>query len=68
MSRALSAIDTLKSFKRCGAKGVYKEMCCQGITRQSGALYRLFTQAIEAPEKRTVKSDKHIKRKSGKGR
>ena len=34
----------------------------------SAVLYRLLTQTIDAPKKRTVKSDKHIKRKSGKGR
>jgi len=63
-------MDTLRSFKHCGAKGVYRQMSCQGITRQSAVLYRLLTQTIEAPKKRnrTVKSDKHIKRKSGKGR
>ena len=60
-------MDTLRSFKRCGAKGVYGQMSCQGITRQSAVLYRLLTQTIEAPKKRTVKSDKLIKRKSGKG-
>ena len=66
----LSAMDTLRSFKRCGAKGVWRPMSCQGITRQSTVLYRLLTQTIEAPKKRnrTVKSDKHIERKSGKGR
>ena len=41
---------------------------CREIARQSAVLYRLLTQTIEAPKKRTVKSDKHIKRKSGKGR
>jgi len=32
-------------------------------------LFRLLTQTLEAPKKRnrTVKNDKHIKRKSGKG-
>ena len=52
------------------AKGVYSQMSCQGITRQSGVLHRLLKQTVEAPKKRnrTVKSDKHIKRKSGKGR
>ena len=46
------------------------QMSCRGITRQSAVLYRLLTQTIEAPKKRnrTVKRDKHIKRKSGKGR
>jgi len=60
-------MDTLRSFKHCGAKGVYRQMSCQGITRQSAVLYRLLTQTIEAPKKRnrTVKSDEHIK--SGKG-
>ena len=66
--RALSATNTLRSFKRCGTKGVYRQMSCWGITRHSAVLYRLLTQTIEAPKKRTVKSDKHIKRKSGKGR
>jgi len=63
-------MDTLRSFKHCGAKGVYRQMSWQGITRQSAVLYRSLTQTTEAPKKRnrTVKSDKHIKRKSGKGR
>ena len=53
LSRALSAMDTLRSsFKRCGAKGVYRQMSCRGITRQSAVLYRLLTQTIEAPKKR----------------
>ena len=66
LSRALRAIDTLRSFKSFGAKDVYRQMSCQGITRQSAVLYRLLTQTIEAPKKRTVKSDKHIKRKKWK--
>jgi len=45
-------MDTLRSFKRCGDKGVYRPMSCQGITRQSAVLYRLFIQTIEAPKKR----------------
>ena len=51
-------MDTLRSFKRCGAKGLYRQMSCRGITRQSAVLYRLLTQTIEAPKKinRTVKS------------
>ena len=61
-------MDTFRSFERCGAKGVYRQMSCEGITRQFAVLYRLLTQTIEAPKKRTVKSDKHIKRKSGKER
>ena len=56
-------MDTLRSFKRCGAKGVYRQISCQGIARQSAVLYRLLTQTIEAPKKGTVKSEKHIKRK-----
>ena len=56
-------MDTLRSFERCGAKGVYRQMSCEGITRQFAVLYRLLTQTIEAPKKRTVKSDKHIKEK-----
>ena len=32
VSRALSAMDTLRSFKRCGAKGVNRQMSYQGIT------------------------------------
>ena len=63
--RALSAMDTLRSFKRCGAKGVYRQMSYQG---QSAFLYRLLTQTIEASKKRTVKSDNHIKRKKWKKR
>ena len=60
-------MDTLRSFKRCGAKGLYRQMSCRGITRQPAVLYRLLTQTIEALKKnRIVKSDKHIKRKSGK--
>ena len=62
LSRVLSAIDTLRSFKRCGAKGVYRQIYCRWITRESAALYRLLPQTIEAHKKRTVKSDKHIKR------
>ena len=45
-------MDTLRSFKRCGAKGVYRQMSCRGITRQSAVLHRLLTQTIEAPKKR----------------
>jgi len=45
-------MDTLRSFKRCGAKGVYRQMFCQGITRQSAVFFRLLTQTIEAPKKR----------------
>ena len=52
-------MDTLMSFKRGGAKGLYRQMSCRGIT----VLYRLLTQNIEAPKKRTVKSDKHKKKK-----
>ena len=66
--RALSAMDTLRPYKRCGDKVVYRQTFFQGITRQSAVLYILLTQTIEAPKKRTIKSDKHIKRKSGKGR
>ena len=44
-------MDTLRSFKRCGAKGVYRQMSCRGLLKQT----------IEAPKKRTVKSDKNIK-------
>ena len=29
-------MDTLRSFKRCGAKGVYSQMSCQGITNYRG--------------------------------
>ena len=60
-------MDTLRSFKRCGAKGFYRQICT-GITRPSAVLYRLLTQTIKAPKERnrTVKSDKYIKRKSGK--
>jgi len=63
-------MDTLRPFKRYGAKGVYRQMSCHEITRQFAVLYRLLTQTIEAPKRRnrTVKSDKHIKRKSEKGR
>ena len=56
----LSTMDKLRSSKRCGAKGVYRQMSCQGIARHSAVLYRLLTQTIEAPKKRSVKSDKHI--------
>ena len=42
----------IKVFKRCGAKGVYRQRSCQGITRKSAVLYRLLTQTIEAPKKR----------------
>jgi len=59
-------MDTLRSFKRCGAKGVYRQMSCRGITRQSAVLYSLLTQTIEAPKKRTVKSDKTHKKKKWK--
>ena len=31
LSRALSAMDTLRSFKRCGAKGLYRQMSSQII-------------------------------------
>ena len=51
-------MDTIKSFKRCGVKGLYRQMSCRGITGQSAVLYRLLTQTIEAPKKRTVKNDK----------
>ena len=63
-------MDTLRSFKRCGAKKVYKQMSYRGITRQSAVLYRLLTQTIETPKKRNkdCQSDKNIKRESGKGR
>ena len=62
-------MDTLRSFKRCGGKGLYiQQMSCWGITRQSAVLYRLLTLTIEAPKKRIVKSEKHIKRKREKGR
>ena len=47
-------MDTLRSFKHCGAKSVYRQMSCQGITRQSAILYRLLTQIIEAPKKRNM--------------
>ena len=63
-SRALSAMDTLMSFKRCGAKGVYRQMSCQGITRQS-AVNTNYRGTQE--KKQDCQSDKHIKRKSGKG-
>ena len=42
----------VKVNKRCGAKSVYRQMSCQGITRQYAFLYRLLTQTIEAPKKR----------------
>ena len=45
-------MDTLRSFKRCGAKGLYRQMSYQGITRQSAVLYRNLKQTIEAPKKR----------------
>ena len=60
-------MDTLRSFKRCGAKGVYKQMSCWGITRQSAVLYRLLTQTKEAFKERFLdidcQSDKHTKEK-----
>ena len=31
---------------------MYRQMSCQGITRQSAVLYSLLTQTIEAPKKR----------------
>ena len=45
-------MHTLRSFKHCGAEGVYRQMSCRGITSQSAVLYRLLTQTIEAPKKR----------------
>ena len=65
------AMDTLMSFKHYGAKGVYRQMPCQGITRQSAVLFRLLTQTKEAPKKRnrdcqSVKQSV-MKRKSRKG-
>ena len=45
-------MDTLRSFKRFGAKGVYRQMSCRGIARQSAVLYRLLTETIQAPKKR----------------
>ena len=50
-------MDILQSFKRCGAKGVYRQMSYQVITRQSAVLYRLLTQTIEAPKKRNRPSE-----------
>ena len=41
-------MNTLRSFKRCGAKGLYRQMSCRGIARQSAVLYRLLTQTIES--------------------
>ena len=58
---ALSAMDTLRSFKSCGAMGLYRQTSCREIKRQSAVLDRMLTQTIEAPKKRTVKSDKHTK-------
>ena len=61
-------MDTLRSFKRWRAKGVFRQMSCQGITRQSTVLFRLLTQTIETPKKRNrdCQSDKHIKKKKWK--
>ena len=58
-------MNTLRSFMSCGAKGLYRQMSSLGIKRQFYVLYIFLTQPIEAPKKinRTVKSDKHIKRK-----
>ena len=47
-------METLRSFKRSGAKGVYRQMSYQGIARQSAVHYRLLTQTIEAPQKRVT--------------
>ena len=62
-------MDTLRSFESCGDKGVYRQMSCRGITRDSAVLYRLLKQTIEASKKRNkdCQSDKHIKRKRVKG-
>ena len=66
LCRALSAMDTLRSFKLCGAKGVYRQISCQGITRPSAVPYRL-TQTTETPQKinRNVRVT-NIKRKGRK--
>ena len=58
-------MDTLRLFKCCGAKGLYRQMSCRGITRQSAVLYRFLTQTIEAPKKRnrTVRVKIHKKKK-----
>ena len=57
-------MDTLRSFKCCGAKGVYSQIPCQGTTKQYTVLHRLLTQTREAPKKRnrTVRVT-HIKEK-----
>ena len=52
VSQLSRTMDTLRSFKRCGTNGVYRQMSCRGITRQSAVLYRMLTQTIEAPKKR----------------
>ena len=52
---ALNAMDTLRSFKCCGAKGVSRQMACQENHKTSAVLYRLLTQTIEAPKKRTIR-------------
>ena len=40
-------MDTLRSFKRCGANGVYRQMSCQGITRKSAVLYKKFLSKMK---------------------
>ena len=47
-------MDTLRSFESCGDKGVYRQMSCRGITRDSAVLYRLLKQTIEASKKRNM--------------
>ena len=58
-------MDTLRPFKRCGAKGVYRQMSCRGITRPSAVLYRLLTQTIErdTQEKNCQEWQTHKKKK-----
>ena len=53
-------MDKLKSFKHCGAKGVFRQMSCQEITRKFAVFYRLFTKTIEVPKlrNRTVRVTK----------
>ena len=51
-------MDTLRSFKRCGAEGVYRQMSCRGITSQSAVLYRLLTQTIDRYQNRMLDKKK----------
>ena len=54
LCRALSAMDTLRSFKRCGAKGVYRHVLSGNHMTKSAVLFKIVNTNYEAHKKVSI--------------